>query len=59
MTAVILSWDDPESAAEFLALRRDLRRIGWLPDPARDALVELVGESQVKDGSEEGSGDGG
>ena len=58
MTAVILSWDDPESAAEFTALRRDLRRIGWLPDPARDALVELVRDSQIKDGSE-GSGDGG
>lgn len=57
MTTVILSWPDPEAAAEFLALRRDLRRIGWLPDPARDVLVELVRDSQIKNGSEEGDGD--
>ena len=56
MTTVTLSWDDPESAAEFTALRRDLRRTGWLSDPARDALVELVRDSRIEDGSEEGDG---
>ena len=54
MTAVTLSWDDPEEAAEFLALRRDLRRHGWLPDPAAEALRELVSKSVV---AEEGSGE--
>jgi hypothetical protein len=52
-TTVTLSWHDPEEAAEFLALRRDLRRQGWLSDPAADALRELVRASEVtKDGSD-------
>ena len=49
MTAVTLSWDSPEDAAEFVAIRRDLRRLGWLPDAARDALLELVGQSRITD----------
>jgi hypothetical protein len=52
-TAVTLRWDDPEDAAEFLAIRRDLRRQGWLPDSSRDELLALV-----KDSSEGGDGDG-
>lgn len=54
MTRVTLSWDDPDDAAEFLALRRDLRRQGWLGDNAKAALLELVGASEVKDGTGEG-----
>jgi hypothetical protein len=51
---VTLSWPDPEAAGEFLRLRKELRDHGWLPDPSRIALLELVGESVVvRDGSEE------
>ena len=49
MAAVTLSWDTPEDAAEFVVLRWDLRRQGWLPDTARDALLELVGHSRITD----------
>ena len=42
MTAITLSWPDPEDAAEFADLCARLRRDGWLPDPSRDALVELA-----------------
>lgn len=52
MSTVTLSWDDPEAAAEFLALRRDLRRDGWLSDPAAAALQELVGASVATEGGE-------
>lgn len=44
---VILRWEDPEDSGDFLRLRESLRRDGWLPDPSRDALVELIGESEV------------
>ena len=53
MAAVTLSWETPEDAAEFAALCRDLRRLGWLPDTARDALLELVGQSRITDGEGE------
>ena len=58
MTATVtLSWPDPDDAAEFLSIRRDLRTQGWLPDPSAEALTELVMASEVvKDGAEEGSG---
>jgi hypothetical protein len=49
MAAVTLSWETQEDAVEFLALRRDLRRQGWLSDTARDALLELVGQSRTPD----------
>ena len=57
MTTVTLSWDNPDDAAEFLSIRRDLRTQGWLPDPSVAALVELTGSSEVagEDGTEEGS----
>ena len=56
---VTLSWPDPEDTAEFLRLRKEYRDHGWLPDPSRIALLELIGESEVvTDGSEEGSGNG-
>ena len=56
MTVVMLSWDDPEDARQFLALRAVLRRQGWLPDMSRDTLVELVRLSEAAgDGSEEES----
>lgn len=58
MTAVTLSWDDPEDAAEFLALRRDLRRQRWLPDPAAGALLDLVGSSVVMEGGRKEDGNG-
>ena len=57
MTTVTLSWPDPESAAEFLRIRRALRD-GPAWDADREHLIELVRDSRVKDGSE-GSGDGG
>lgn len=47
MTTATLRWADPEDAAEFLSLREHLRTYGWLPDPSRDALVELVSTSDV------------
>lgn len=54
MSTVTLRWEDPEDSGEFLRLREALRRDGWLPDPSRDALVELIGESEVvTDGSGE------
>jgi hypothetical protein len=56
-TTVTLRWDDPEKAAEFFALRRDLRRHGWLSDPATEALTELVGASEVIGGEEENNGE--
>ena len=52
---VTLRWEDPEDAGEFLRLREQLREHGWLPDPAREALRELVRASKVvseKDGSD-------
>lgn len=52
MTTVTLSWEDPEGTAEFLSLRRDLRRQGWLSDTARDALLELVEQSRIEDGTD-------
>lgn len=55
MPAVTLQWDDPEDAADFLDLRRQLREDGWLPDPSSERLRELVASSEVKDSSEEGT----
>lgn len=58
VTDITLRWDDPEDATEFLAIRHDLIRDGYLMDSARDALVELVRDSEVvagHDGTEEGS----
>jgi len=45
--SVTLCWDDPEDAEEFLRLREDCRRDGWLSDPSAEALRELVGASEV------------
>lgn len=60
MTTVTLRWDDPEAAGDFLRLREEYRRDGYLTDPASDVLRELVGESEVVDGgSDEEAGDGG
>lgn len=57
MTTVTLRWDDPEAAGDFLRLREEYRRDGYLTDPASDVLKELVGESEVvDDGTDEGSG---
>ena len=55
MTATVtLGWEDPEDASEFLRLREQARREGWLPDTSRDALWELVESSEVvKDSSKE------
>ena len=44
---VILRWEDPEDAGEFLRLREQLRSHGWLPDPAADELRRLTGASEV------------
>ena len=53
---VTLQWDDPEDTRQFLAIRHDLIRDGYLMDSPRDALVELVRDSEVvTDGTEEGS----
>ena len=49
MSAVTLRWEDPEDARQFLALRRNLRDHGWLPDTSAEALRELVGASEVVD----------
>jgi hypothetical protein len=54
MTAVTLTWNDPEDASDFLQLRNQLRRDGWLPDPSADALRELVQSSEIAtDGSDD------
>lgn len=47
MSAVTLSWDDPAKAAEFAQIYGDLRRRGYLFSFARDALVELVRDSEI------------
>jgi hypothetical protein len=50
VTAIVaLRWDDPQDAREFLRLRLEYRRQGWLPDASRDALLELLGESETDD----------
>ena len=50
MTAALtLRWDDPEKAADFIQLHAELRRQGWLPDPSREALLELVEAAVVTD----------
>ena len=46
MTAVILSWDDPEDAAEFRRIRRALRD-GFAWDADREHLLELVAASEA------------
>ena len=33
---VTLRWTDPEDAGEFLHLRDQYRRFGWLPDPSSE-----------------------
>ena len=48
MTAVTLSWDDPEEAADFLDLHGRLRRDGWLPDSSADALRELTAKATAE-----------
>jgi hypothetical protein len=55
MTAsVTLQWGDPEDAANFLSIRADYKRDGWLPDVFWEELLRLVGDSEVvKDSSEE------
>jgi hypothetical protein len=59
MTATVtLRWDDPEDAREFLRLREEYRRQGWLTDPAAGALTDIVGESEVVAGGGEGDRDG-
>ena len=56
---VTLCWPDPSDATEFLRLRAEYNRQGWLPDASRDALLDLVRDAEVvKDGSEEGERDG-
>jgi hypothetical protein len=52
MTTVTLRWREPDDAGEFLALRRDLRRLGGLTDAAAEALIELVRYSEVVAGEE-------
>lgn len=47
MTAVTLRWEDPDDAAEFLRIRADYLRDGWLSDPASAALLELLGSSEA------------
>ncbi len=56
MTTLTLTWDDPEAASDFVDLRDQLCRQGWLPDASRDALLELVQSAGVKveDGDDEG-----
>jgi len=41
-TTVILSWPDPEDAAEFLSLHEEYGRHGWLPDTSAARLAELT-----------------
>ena len=55
MTTVTLSWQDPDDARDFLQLREEYRRDGYLTDAATDALRELVGGSAVTDSSEGGT----
>ena len=58
MTSVTLRWKDPADAADFLQLRAEYLRDGYLMHPSTVALLELVGGSEVvTDGSEEGSDD--
>jgi hypothetical protein len=55
---VTLSWDDPEAAGDFLALREDLRAHGWLPDTAAARLQELVRSGNVVTSGGDEAGDG-
>jgi hypothetical protein len=59
VNTVTLSWEDPEDKATFLRLREEYNRQTWLPDPSAEELLRLVRFSEVKDGSEEGSGNRG
>jgi hypothetical protein len=59
VNTVTLSWPDPEDAARFLQFRQESREHGWLPDPSAEELLRLVSVSEVKDGSDERSGEHG
>lgn len=50
-STIACRWEDPEDAAEFLRLRDQLRRDGWLPDASRDELLRLVTAGEVLKGS--------
>lgn len=60
MTATVtLRWQDPESASDFLRIREEYNRDGWLTDTAVAALQELVGEAEVVKDSSDEEGEGG